>query len=73
MNNQIIDIAENIKILLFNKGKMNVRQIGEHIHCWDSFIFIAIGWLMKEDQVSVECKNEKLYFILKKNIPEIYY
>ncbi|MBF0650799.1 winged helix-turn-helix domain-containing protein [Dysgonomonas sp. GY75] len=73
MNKRISDNAGHISELLSSNGEMNVRQIGEHTHRRDPVIFMAIGWLMKEDHVRTEDRNGRLYFILKKDRPEIYY
>lgn len=74
MNEQISINAEHVRILLSLNGEMTLRQIGEHTHLRDSIIFMAIGWLMKDEKIHITDKNGILYFCLRpNNITEIYY
>lgn len=73
MNNHISDNAGHIRELLCSKEEMDIRQIGDHTHQRDSVIFMAIGWLMKENCIRTRDRNGKLYFSLRKDKPEIYY
>lgn len=73
MKDFIKNKAENICMLLSERGEMPLRKIGEHTHCKDSVIFMCIGWLVKEERVGIEAKEGVLYFKLRENITEIYY
>jgi len=66
--------AGNILSLLSDKGKLTIREIGEFTHYKDKVIFIALGWLLREDKISCVDRDGALYFEPKVTcLSEIYY
>lgn len=65
--------AGNIWHLLSAKGGMSIRQIGEYTHYRDSLILMAVGWLSRENKVSILDKNGTLFIELNVVYSEIYY
>lgn len=66
--------AGSILTLLSDKGRMSIREIGDYTHYKDKAIFMALGWLLREDKVIFMDKNG-LLCVEAKNIclSEIYY
>ncbi len=66
--------AGNILSLLSDKGKLSIREIGEFTHYRDKMIFIALGWLLREDKIRCMENNGSLCIELKTVCAsEIYY
>ena len=49
--------AGNIFLLLLEKGKMSIREIGDFTHDKDRIIFLALGWLLRENKVRFLDRN----------------
>ncbi|WP_029906622.1 winged helix-turn-helix domain-containing protein [Prevotella sp. 10(H)] len=49
--------AGNIFTLLSHKGRLTIREIGDHTHCRDRVIFMALGWLLRENKVRFSDRN----------------
>ena len=60
--------------LLSENGAMSIREIGEHTNYKEVFIFLALGWLARENKILFFEKHEVLYVELM-NLPasEIYF
>lgn len=56
--------AGDIYMLLSRKGKLSLRQIGEFTNRREAAIFLSLGWLLRENKVSVMENNGRLYFEL---------
>lgn len=65
--------AGNILVLLTQRGRLTMREIGEITNCRDTAISLAIGWLLREDKVYIIEYNGRLYFELNNPTGEIYY
>lgn len=65
--------AGNILMLLTQRGRLTMREIGEVTNCRDMAISLAIGWLLREDKVYIIENNGRLYFELNNPANEIYY
>jgi len=66
--------AGNILSLLSDKGKLSIREIGEFTNYKDKVIFIALGWLLREDKISCSERNGSLCVESKLSCAtEIYY
>lgn len=66
--------AGNIFSLLSDRGNLSIREIGEYTHYRDKVIFIALGWLLREDKIRCFEKNGSLCAELKSAcVTEIYY
>ncbi|MBK5720934.1 winged helix-turn-helix domain-containing protein [Dysgonomonas sp. Marseille-P4677] len=53
--------------LLFENGELNMRNIGELTGYKDSVIFLAIGWLAREDKLKLVYKRGMAYIRLSPN------
>lgn len=53
--------AWTIWLLLSRNGKMSVNEICEVTECNDSFIYLTLGWLYKQDVVSFVTDGDTLY------------
>ena len=70
------DVGTNagaIWMLLSRKEKMTIREIGELTNCKDTFIYLVLGWLLREDKICFVDKNGILYAQLKSSFVETYY
>jgi hypothetical protein len=61
--------AWTIWLLLSRNGKMSVDEICNVTECNDSFIYLTLGWLYKQDVISFSVEGDMLYTEL--NHPEM--
>lgn len=73
MKNDVGSDAGRIWHLLSEKGNLSIRKIGEMTNCKESLIFLALGWLARENKVRFLDKNGDLYVELNVSISETYY
>lgn len=59
--------------LLSNESELSIRQIGELTGYNDKNIYMALGWLSRENKVRFIYKNEILYLGLNNFTSEMYY
>ena len=59
--------------LLSEKGILSIREIGESTGFHDKFIYMALGWLSRENKIRFFLKNEILYLELNNSTSEMYY
>ena len=57
--------AGTVYTFLFQRGSLSLRKIGELTHKEESAIYLSLGWLLREDKITVFQKNEEWYFQLK--------
>lgn len=62
-----------IWILLSDRGKLSIREIGEFTNHKDSLILLALGWLLREDKIRFWSENGTLYAELNRCGSELYY
>ena len=70
------DIGVNAGViwqLLSNEGALSIRQIGELTGYNDRNVYLALGWLSRENKVRFISKNEILHFELNNPTNEMYY
>lgn len=66
--------AGNIFILLSSNKNLSIREIGDYTNCKDRAIFLALGWLLKENKIICFEKNGSLSIESKSGcLTEIYY
>lgn len=65
--------AGTIYALLSEKGKLNLRKIGELTRRRESSIYMSIGWLLRENKISVSRVNDELFYELQSTYHEVYY
>ena len=72
--NDVGSSAGQIWRLLAERGNMSIRKIGEMTHCKESVIFLALGWLARENKVRF-CSDGSGALSVEVNIPltEAYY
>jgi len=73
IKNNIGFYAGDIYSLLSQRGKMTIRKIGELTHQQESSIFLSIGWLLRENKLSVTENDGEWFFEITANLSEIYY
>lgn len=66
-------IAEKIWHVLSHKEHMIIGEVIESINSKDYLVFLALGWLAKENKICFSSSNEKLRISIVQEIPEIYY
>jgi Winged helix-turn-helix domain (DUF2582) len=71
--NDVSTDAGKIWCLLSERGILSIRKIGEMTHYHDSLIFLALGWLAKEDKIRLFEKSGMLHAELNVPLPETYY
>jgi len=72
--NEVGTNAGNILNLLSDKGNLSIREIGEHTNCRDKVIFLALGWLLRENKINCFERNGSLCVESKfTQMSEIYY
>ena len=59
--------------ILSKRDRMSVRQIGELTNYKESFLFIVLGWLLRENKISLIENRGVLHVQLNKVTPDIYY
>jgi hypothetical protein len=59
--------------LLSDKGTLSIREIGEFTHYRESFLFLALGWLAREDKIRFYEKEGVLYVKLEDAGPGWYF
>jgi hypothetical protein len=64
--------ADEIFCLLADNGVVTIREIGELIHYSETFIFLALGWLAREDKIEFFEKDGRTLVALKGEFPEMY-
>lgn len=64
MKNKIGAHAGELWHLLYNRGQLNLRDIGEATHYGQDVIFLALGWLLREDKIRIVRINGLLYYEL---------
>jgi hypothetical protein len=47
--------------LLSDKGALSIREIGELTNYRESFIYLSLGWLLREDKIRFFEKNGAVY------------
>lgn len=65
--------AGNILSILSERGRLSLREIGDITHCRDVSISLAVGWLLRENKITVWEENGKMFFELTQPAAEIYY
>lgn len=70
---EIKAIAEKIWYILSYKEHMIIGEVIESINSKDFLVFLALGWLAKENKISFSFEYEKLKISIVQDIPEIYY
>lgn len=56
--------AGEIWHLLYCRGKLNLRDIGEATHYGQDVIFLSLGWLLRENKIHIHKNNGKLFYEL---------
>lgn len=59
--------------LLSDEGALSIRQVGELTGYNDKNIYLALGWLSRENKIQFIYKNEILYIELNSSTSEMYY
>lgn len=59
--------------LLFDKGPLSIRQIGELTGYKEAMIIFAIGWLARENKIRFFMENEHIYIELVSYPSDIFY
>jgi hypothetical protein len=59
--------------LLSEKGALSIREIGEITRYRETFLFLALGWLAREDKVRFFEEGGMMYVELINSFPEAYF
>lgn len=59
------DTAGRIWKVLYERGRLSIRKIGEITSMSESSIFIGLGWLARENKVEFHKRSGMLYVELK--------
>lgn len=59
--------------LLSNEGALSITQIGEFTGYNEKNIYLALGWLFRENKIRFIYRNEILYLELNNSTSEMYY
>lgn len=73
MKNDVGLDAGKIWHLLSERGVLSIRKIGEVTHYRESFIFLALGWLARENKIRFFDKSGDLHVELNVPLSETYY
>jgi hypothetical protein len=71
--NNIWKNAGDIFCLLADNGELNISEIGELTHYNEVSIFLALGWLAREDKIRFFEKAGEMFISLKNCCSEIYF
>ncbi|NDV84941.1 winged helix-turn-helix domain-containing protein [Bacteroides sp. 51] len=72
LKDKIGEHAGEIWHLLSNKGKLNLRDIGEATHYGQDVIFMSLGWLLRENKIRIHNKNGRQFYELNHYENELY-
>lgn len=73
MKNDIGINAGTIWHILSTNDMLNIRELGELTGYNERNIYLALGWLSRENKIEFILKNEILYFSLNSASSEMYY
>jgi len=59
--------------LLSDKGALSIRELGELTNYRESFIYLSLGWLSREDKICFLEKQGEVYVELTHSVTEMYY
>ena len=59
--------------LLFDKGALSIREIGELTNFRESFIYLSLGWLLREDKIRFFEDKGEVHVELQYDFYERYY
>ena len=59
--------------LLSEKGALSIREIGELTNFREPFIYLALGWLLRESKIHFYEKNGTVYVELDHTASEMYF
>jgi hypothetical protein len=59
--------------LLSDKGALSIRELGELTNYRESFIYLSLGWLSREDKIRFLEKDGAVYVELTHSVTEMYY
>jgi len=65
MSYHVGDTAGQIWRLLFERGRLSIRKIGELTSLNEPNIFIGLGWLARENKIDFHKRGGMLYVELK--------
>lgn len=65
MKNEVGQFAGTVWQLLSERKNMSIRKIGEMTNYAESRIFLALGWLAREDKIQFRDQSGILYVELK--------
>ena len=65
--------ADVIWRLLSEKKELSIMEIGELTNFREAFIYLALGWLLREDKIHFSEKNGMVYVRLNQIVPEMYF
>ncbi|NDW19723.1 hypothetical protein D0T53_12495 [Dysgonomonas sp. 216] len=57
--------AWTIWVLLSRNGKLNIKELSEQTNCSEAFIYMTLGWMLKNNAITLSLDNEILYTQLK--------
>jgi hypothetical protein len=64
--------ADVIWRLLSSEGSLSIREIGEFTHFEEKMIILSLGWLAREDKISLFKQNGVICAELIPTISEMY-
>ncbi|NDV59438.1 winged helix-turn-helix domain-containing protein [Bacteroides sp. 519] len=67
MKNKIGERAGELWHLLANRGKLDLRGIGEATHYGQDVIFLALGWLLRENKIRISSVNGRMFYELEES------
>lgn len=73
LRNDIGINAGTIWRLLSEKGKLSLDEICELTSYKESFVYLALGWLSKENKIRLYNENGVINAELNTNLSDIYY
>ena len=59
--------------LLSEKGELSIREIGEMTSFREAFIYLALGWLSRENKIHFYEKTGVVYIELNQMASEMYF
>ncbi len=73
LKNEVGFDAGDIYLLLSQRGRLSLRNIGEITNKKESSLFLSLGWLLRENKIFVFQHNGEWFFELRTSMNEIYY
>ena len=73
LKNEVQSNASKVLQLLANRGKLTIREIESLTDYNKNYVYITLGWLLKENKISLSDYEGGMFVEMTNTLNEIYY